>query len=232
MMKKILIASVVAVATLASCGNGTSVPAPKNGVDSVSVALGSAMGSQFKTMQLESDEYDIDLVVSAMRAAAAGEEVMTMEQINEVLGNYFQVVKPARTLKASEEFLTKAEKDGGVKTESGLVYKMIEAGDAALMPVEGDTVKVHYTGMTPSGDVFDSSVERGEAVEFPLKRGSLITGWVEGMQFVGKGGKIELYIPSSLAYGAQGRGSAVAPNQALKFEIELIDVKKFKKTEE
>ena len=83
-------------------------------------------------------------------------------------------------------------------------------------------VKVHYTGKLPNGDVFDSSVERGQPVEFPLDR--VIAGWTEGLQLVKKGGKIELVIPPSLGYGEQGAGAQIPPNATLHFDVEVLDV--------
>lgn len=223
MMKKILIASMAIVVSLASCGNSTSVPKPKNGVDSLSVAFGAAFGSQLKSMQITSDEYNVDQLVAALKASAAGEEVMTAEQINEVIGHYFQVVRPAKALKEAADFMAQASKNGGLTTESGLIYKILEAGDNSNMPKENDTVTVHYVGTLPNGEVFESSRERNQPATFPLTKGGLIPGWIEGLQYIGKGGKIELYIPSDLAYGPQGRGS-IGPNQALKFEIEILEV--------
>ena len=105
-----------------------------------------------------------------------------------------------------------------------------------------DGVKVHYTGRTREGKVFDTSkfanrskeqqemikkqrpddFDKDEPVEFPLNR--VIPGWTEGLQLVGKGGKITLWIPADLAYGARGAGRDIGPNEALEFEVELIDV--------
>ena len=88
-----------------------------------------------------------------------------------------------------------------------------------------DIVVVHYKGTTDDGTVFDSSYDRGEPAEFPLDR--VIPGWTEGMKLVGKGGKITLWLPSDLAYGPRGAGRNIGPNQALQFEVELLDVKPF-----
>jgi FKBP-type peptidyl-prolyl cis-trans isomerase len=82
---------------------------------------------------------------------------------------------------------------------------------------------VHYTGKLIDGKVFDSSVERGKPVEFKLN--GVIPGWTEGLQFIGEGGKIILYIPSDLSYGKNGAGQAIPPNATLIFEVELLEVK-------
>lgn len=107
-------------------------------------------------------------------------------------------------------------------TASGLYYIETKKGSGAN-PKATDIVKVHYTGKLLDGTVFDSSVERGEPIEFPLNQ--VIMGWTEGLQLMKKGGKAKLIIPSELAYGAQGAGQTIAPYSPLVFEVELLDFK-------
>ena len=107
-------------------------------------------------------------------------------------------------------------------TPSGLKYKVLRKGTGEK-PKAGNTVTVHYRGWLDDGKEFDSSYKRGQPLSFPLNR--VIPGWTEGMQLVGKGGMIELEIPSELGYGAQGSGGAIPPNARLHFLVELIDVK-------
>jgi len=114
-----------------------------------------------------------------------------------------------------------AKKDGVKSTKDGLLYKITEAGKGEAIKAT-DTVKVHYTGKLPDGKVFDSSVERGQPVEFKLNQ--VIKGWTEGLQLVKKGGKIELVIPPELAYGKQGAGDAIPPDATLYFDVEVLDV--------
>ena len=114
-----------------------------------------------------------------------------------------------------------AEKDGVETTESGLQYKIIKKGDGGS-PSLSDTVKVHYTGKLINGDTFDSSVQRGEPATFRV--GQVIKGWQEGLQKMKVGGKWMIYIPSDLAYGAQGRPGAIGPNEVLVFEVELLEI--------
>ncbi|MEX1119715.1 MAG: FKBP-type peptidyl-prolyl cis-trans isomerase [Terrimicrobiaceae bacterium] len=90
-------------------------------------------------------------------------------------------------------------------------------------PKATDTVKVNYRGTLLDGTEFDSSYKRNEPIEFPLNR--VIPGWTEGVQFLKEGGKIELYIPSKLAYGSRGAGGAIGPDETLIFGIELLEVK-------
>lgn len=129
-------------------------------------------------------------------------------------------------IKASKEFLEKNAKEPGVmQTASGLQYKINVAG-TGIQPTDKDTVEVHYTGKLIDGTVFDSSVERGQTVSFPL--GNVIKGWTEGLQLMKEGGKYTFYIPSELGYGDRGAGGVIGPNQALIFDVELIKVKKAK----
>ena len=112
------------------------------------------------------------------------------------------------------------------KTESGLLYKVTREGDADTIARDSrDVVVVNYKGTTRDGKVFDSSYEREEPAEFPLNR--VIPGWTEGMKLVGKGGAITLWIPADLAYGPRGAGRDIGPNEALQFEVEIVDVKPY-----
>ena len=156
-----------------------------------------------------------------------GNEKLAEDKINEFLQNYFMVVRPQQFAEQSAAWLKKVEKQAGVKkTESGLLYKVVKAGDKEVKATDDrDVVVVHYKGTVEDGTVFDSSYDRGETAEFPLNH--VIPAWTEGMKLVGKGGKIILWCPSDLAYGQRGAGRNIGPNQALKFEVELIDVKPF-----
>ncbi|MDE7442377.1 MAG: FKBP-type peptidyl-prolyl cis-trans isomerase [Muribaculaceae bacterium] len=106
-------------------------------------------------------------------------------------------------------------------TASGLRYMVIKKGEGKA-PKSTDSVKVHYTGTLPDGRVFDSSVERGEPITFPLN--GVIPGWTEGLQLMQEGGKTVFYIPSAIAYGPRAMNDLIGPNQDLVFEVELIEV--------
>ena len=108
------------------------------------------------------------------------------------------------------------------KTASGLQYRVLRKGKG-VNPKASNTVKVNYHGWLDDGKVFDSSYKRGEPIEFGLTQ--VIPGWTEGMQLVGKGGMIELLIPSNLGYGKRGAGAAIPPDATLHFLVELIDVR-------
>jgi FKBP-type peptidyl-prolyl cis-trans isomerase len=122
-----------------------------------------------------------------------------------------------------EVFLKQNAKAEGVKTlPSGLQIKLLSPG-TGRQPKSTDTVVVHYRGRLISGTEFDSSFQRGQPSTFRLNQ--VIKGWTEGIQQLKEGGKAELFIPSNLAYGSQGSGTKIGPDEALIFEVELIAVK-------
>lgn len=227
--------------------------------DSVSYAFGNDIGCNVRESKLPLQIY---WLCKGFNDAYEGAGEISEENVQSFLQNYFMVVRPAQLLEESNKWLAKMEKKMGVKkTESGLLYKVVKAGDKELMPKDDrDIVVVKYEGKTKDGEVFDSSYQRVEdvknqiaetkknkelneeekaerlaqldeelksveTVEFPLNR--VIKGWTEGMKFVGKGGKIILYIPSELAYGPRGAGRAIGPNEALEFTVEVVDVKPY-----
>lgn len=131
--------------------------------------------------------------------------------------------KAIETKEKGEAFLAENAKKDGVKvTESGLQYQVILEGNGPKPTVES-TVSVTYHGTTIDGVVFDSSVERGDTVSFPLN--GVIKGWTEGLQLMPVGSKYKFFIPSDLAYGQRGAGATIGPNSTLIFDVELIEIK-------
>ena len=128
----------------------------------------------------------------------------------------------AELLAAEKKFFAdNAKLAGVVTTKSGLQYQILREGDGAK-PGPRNTVKVHYEGKLPNGQVFDSSIARGEPVEFPVDQ--VIPGWTEALQLMKTGAKYRLFIPSRLGYGAQGAGNAIPPHSTLIFEVELLGI--------
>lgn len=110
-------------------------------------------------------------------------------------------------------------------TASGLKYYVVKKGTSTVKAEAGKTVKVHYSGYLADGTMFDSSVERGEPIEFPLGQGRVIPGWDEGIALMNIGDKLRLVIPYNLAYGEQGRPPMIPEKAELTFDVELVDVK-------
>jgi FKBP-type peptidyl-prolyl cis-trans isomerase len=112
---------------------------------------------------------------------------------------------------------------GGMQTTaSGLKYQVLKKGTGTVSPKPTDTVKVHYHGTLLNGTVFDSSVERGEPISFPLNR--VIPGWTEGLQLMKVGDKFKFEIPPNLAYGPDSPSPKIPPNSTLVFEVELLGI--------
>ena len=144
------------------------------------------------------------------------------QELNKLLGERTENIV-ARVKKDGEEFIENFLdcNDEATKTDSGLVYYPMKEGDGA-QPTLSNTVEVHYHGTLTDGTVFDSSVDRGQTISFPL--GGVIKGWQEGLALMKEGGKATLVIPSDLAYGDGGSGDTIPPGATLKFEVELFKV--------
>jgi len=122
-----------------------------------------------------------------------------------------------------EAYLVENGRKEGVKTlPSGLQYRVLKEG-VGKQPTKTDSVVVHYKGMLIDGREFDSSYKRNEPAEFGVTQ--VIKGWTEAVQLMKEGARWMIYVPWSLAYGAQGRGGLIGPNETLVFEVELIRIK-------
>jgi len=178
---------------------------------------------------------DVDALIAAIRDQAAGiEPRMSAEEMQQAQVAFQQemqaeqeklqaerVAEGEKNKAAGAKFLADNKSKSGVKvTDSGLQYNTLREGKGKS-PSASDTIKVHYTGTLIDGTKFDSSYDRGQPATFSV--GAVIPGFAEGLQLMKEGGKIRLAIPEDLAYGLDGPPS-IGPNQALIFEVELIEV--------
>ena len=194
--------------------------------------IGTRIGAQAAILHLNAAE--VEALKRGVVDAALGKKP---EVDAEVYGAKVQPFAQARIQKAAEasasaapilkqkgaEFADAAAKEpGAVKTASGLVFRSLSAG-AGKSPVPTDTVKVHYRGALTDGTEFDSSIKRGEPVDFALN--GVIPCWTEGVQKMKVGEKARLVCPSSIAYGDQGRPPTIPGGATLVFEVELLAIK-------
>lgn len=229
-MKTIKSITIIALAlvVLASCSGSKSAQIPgitKEFSDSVSYAVGASLGSM--VMQAEFGELNMKELHKAIDDVLAEKTLkIDMANANDIITRYLVKKQEAAGIENTEKGLKFLEenktKEGVITLESGLQYKILAEGNG-VTPAAEDTVEVHYKGTLIDGTEFDSSHTRGESATLVLNQ--FIPGWVEGVQKVSEGGKIELYIPAELAYGNQKMGT-IEPGSTLIFEVELIKVKK------
>lgn len=200
--------------------------------DKASYSIGVSIGKNLKDQKVD---ITTDILVKGLLDAYTGAKTqLTEKEMGDVLTQFQQEImakaqeeaakKGGENKTKGEKFLADNKNKPGVKsTPSGLQYSVITEGTGPK-PTASSTVKVHYTGKLIDGTTFDSSVDRGEPVEFPLN--GVIKGWTEGVQLMSKGSKYKFYIPAELAYGERGAGNAIGPNETLVFEVELLDIVK------
>jgi FKBP-type peptidyl-prolyl cis-trans isomerase len=202
---------------------------PKN---RISYTIGVNIGQDFKGQQMD---VDTDLLLKGLKDSLEGKELQLTEEEMVAEIQAFQKEMQAKMVAereassgknqaAGEAFLAEnAKKEGVVVTESGLQYKVLEAGEGDS-PAASDVVIVHYSGTLIDGTKFDSSYDRGQPATFPV--GGVIPGWTEALQLMKPGAKYQLVIPSALAYGERGAGQDIGPNATLLFDVELVSVEK------
>jgi FKBP-type peptidyl-prolyl cis-trans isomerase FkpA len=196
-----------------------------------SYIIGQNMGKQFKQSDFNVDTDSFVLAINDIKGGTATR--ISDEDAQKIMQELTDGLKKKQEEKAKE--LSKTNKEAGTKflaenktkegvqtTASGLQYKIITEGNG-VKPKATDTVKVHYAGKLLDGTEFDSSIKRGEPVEFPVN--GVIPGWVEALQLMPTGSKWEVYIPSELAYGDAGQGPTIPPASTLIFTVELLEVK-------
>jgi len=193
-------------------------------MEKVSYALGLSLGNNLLGSGVNALDY-AQLAQGIQDVMEQNKPKMSYEEAQTVINEFFQELQAKVGGAAQSEgiaFLEENSKRAEVVTlPSGLQYEIINEG-AGGTPTASDNVKVHYHGTLIDGKVFDSSVNRGEPATFGVTQ--VISGWVEALQLMPVGSKWKLFIPSELAYGAQGAGQAIAPHTALVFEVELLDI--------
>lgn len=199
----------------------------KNGVDSLSYALGISLASYYKTQGI--NELNSELLSKACGELLQGKTtLMDNNAAGAFLNNYMtklQSEKSKVTKEAGEKYLAANKNRPGVKvTETGLQYEILQEGTGEK-PGAADTVTCHYRGTFIDGKGFDNSYDRGQPISFPLN--GVIKGWTEGLQLMSVGAKYKFYIPYSLGYGEYDYMS-IPGGSALVFEVELIEVKRTK----
>ena len=229
-VKRLLPAAALAVACLGL--HAEDAPKLESSLQKSSYSIGVDMS---RNLTRQGIELDVDAFVAGLKAGLAGKGLaLTDEQMQTELNTLQQ--------KARENYMKKREqasggnkeqgkkfldenkgKEGVVTLPSGLQYKVLKAGTGEK-PAATDKVKVHYTGKLLNGETFDSSVDRGEPITFPLNQ--VIKGWTEGVQLMNVGSKYTFWIPSDLAYGDQGAGGKIEPGSTLTFDVELIEIVK------
>lgn len=194
-------------------------------MDKVSYALGLSIGQNFRASGFEEINFE-DFLTAFRTVYEEGQPEMSYEEAKEVINNYFQDVQRRaieRNKEAGEEFLKINSHKAGVTTlPSGLQYEVIKMGEGPK-PQLTDSVECHYHGTLINGQVFDSSMDRGETATFPLQ--GVIKGWTEILQLMPVGSKWKVTIPADLAYGDRGAGQMIQPGSTLIFIIELIAIK-------
>lgn len=192
--------------------------------DKVSYSLGLSIASNLISSGVKT--INAEAFQEAIRTVFAGEmPEIKPDEANKILQDYFGKIQKEQgnaAKETGEKFLAENKKKEGVVTlPSGLQYKILQTGNGPR-PKASDTVKCHYEGRLTNGQVFDSSIQRGEPAEFPVN--GVIAGWVEALQLMPVGSKWQLYIPSELAYGSHGAGRSIGPNETLIFDVELLAI--------
>jgi FKBP-type peptidyl-prolyl cis-trans isomerase FklB len=228
-MKRSLVAITLLVLSFGLCTAGEA-PEIRDENDRISYSIGHQIGGDFKRQGVDLKP---DLVVQGIQDALKGDKPrMTPEEMNKTLVELKRKVTAAqqeerkmaaeKSRAEGEAFLAEnAKKEGVVTLPSGLQYKILKDG-AGASPQATDNVTVHYRGTLIDGTEFDSSHKRNQPATFRVS--GVIRGWTEALQRMKPGAKWRLFIPAKLAYGERGTGSAIPPNSALIFEVELLKV--------
>lgn len=225
-------AASAATIMLCACSQGQKERVPLlTGIDSVSYAIGVDIGMNFKRSKL--DNANLDAMHMGLRDGIDSTAAMDPATVQLVVQSFMMKLQEEQRAEEAkkyesirlegEKYLTEnGKRKGVVTTSSGLQYEVIKMGTGPK-PLATDQVKVHYTGTLINGTKFDSSVDRGTPIEYPVS--GFVLGWQEALQLMPVGSKWKLFIPSDLGYGSQAApGGAIPPNSTLIFDLELLEV--------
>lgn len=220
-MQKLSLTGALALVVFAT--HAFAQPALESDEQKTLYALGVVLGSNIRSFDLSAAE--VAIVAAGLNDAAQGNEsrvdMDTYGPQIQGLADTRAAARSAGEKTASAQFVDSMSKEAGAeRSPSGVIYIPINVGTGAA-PTATDTVRVHYHGTLRDGSVFDSSVERGEPISFPLN--GVISCWTEGVQKMKVGGKAKLVCPSDTAYGDLGQGP-IPGGAALVFEIELLAI--------
>ena len=193
-------------------------------MDKFSYAIGLGIGQNLLGMGARSISVE-DFAQAIKDVLEGNQTAISHQEAREIVNKYFEELEQkmsAASIEQGKAFLEENKKKAGVVTlPSGLQYEIITEGKGKLAKAP-DQVKCHYEGTLLDGTLFDSSIKRGQPAVFGVNQ--VIPGWVEALQLMPEGSKWKLYIPSDLAYGAQGAGEMIPPHSTLVFEVELLEV--------
>lgn len=200
-------------------------PGMKSAIDSFSYAIGLSIANFYKEQGI--NNINNSLVMQALNDAKISKPKLNEEQTNQVIIGFMQVKKGEKAAVAKlegEKFCAENKKKPGVvELPSGLQYQVVKEGTGPK-PTITDKVRVHYHGTVIDGQVFDSSIDRGQPIEFNVN--GVIPGWTEALLLMPVGSKWKVVIPSDLAYGDNQSGPYIKPGSTLLFDIELLDIVK------
>ena len=194
-------------------------------MDKFSYAIGLGIGQNLLGMGARGIEVD-DFARAIKDVLEGNLTEITHTEARDIVNKYFEELEQkinAGNIEAGKKFLEENGKRPGVVTlPSGLQYEVINEGKTGTYAKITDQVQCHYEGTLIDGTLFDSSIKRGQPATFGVNQ--VIPGWVEALQLMPEGAKWKLFIPSDLAYGAQGAGEMIPPHSTLIFEVELLKI--------
>ena len=178
-------------------------------MDKFSYAIGLGIGQNLLSMGAKGIEVD-DFAQAIKDVLEGNKTAIAHAEARDIVNKYFAELEENK------------KRPGVVTLPSGLQYEVINEGNVGKYATATDQVKCHYEGTLIDGTLFDSSIKRGQPAVFGVNQ--VIPGWVEALQLMPEGAKWKLYIPSDLAYGAQGAGEMIPPHSTLVFDVELLEI--------